>query len=78
MLAKKPILHSINQENDIVTIANCGIRANAEDVVDIKSKINYIMSLSRHRRLELGANGYDYVIKHHLYKDLAIKFIEGF
>jgi hypothetical protein len=78
MLAKKPILHSINQENDIVTIANCGIRANAEDVADIKSKINYIMNLSIEKRLELGENGYDYVIKNHLYKDLAIKFIEGF
>lgn len=77
MLAKKPILHSINQENDIVSMANCGIKAKAEDVMDIISKVIQIKELSLQKRLILGENGYQYVIKNHLYKDLASKFING-
>jgi hypothetical protein len=77
MLAKKPILHSINQDNDIVSIANCGLRAKAEDISDIVNKIIEIRNLDLDKRKVLGENGYQYVIKHHLYKNLANKFIEG-
>jgi glycosyltransferase involved in cell wall biosynthesis len=76
MLAKIPILHSINQDNDIVSVANCGLKAKAEDPVDIANKINQIKQITLAKRLELGENGYKYVIKNHLYQDLAVKFIE--
>lgn len=75
MMASKPILHSVTAGNDLVQEANCGISVPAEDVDSVADAVKKFMLMSKAELSALGANGKEYVIKHHDYKVLAEKFI---
>lgn len=76
MMAGKPILHSVTAGNDLVQYAHCGISVPAEDIDAVAKAVTKLMSMNKDELLALGANGKEYVIKHHDYKVLAKKFIE--
>lgn len=76
MMAGKPILHSVTAGNDLVQEAHCGISVPAEDIDAVAKAVTKLMSMNKDELLALGANGKEYVIKHHDYKVLAKKFIE--
>lgn len=75
MMASKPILHSVTAGNDLVQEANCGISVPAEDIDAVADAIKKFMAMDKAELSALGANGKEYVIKHHDYKVLAEKFI---
>lgn len=76
MMAGKPILHSVTAGNDLVQDAHCGISVPAEDVDAVVEAVKKLMRMDKTELSALGANGKEYVIKHHDYKILAEKFIE--
>lgn len=76
MMAGKPILHSVTAGNDLVQEAHCGISVPAEDIDAVAKAVTKLMSMNKDELLALGANGKEYVIKHHDYKVLAKKFIK--
>lgn len=76
MMAGKPILHSVTAGNDLVQEAHCGISVPAEDVDAVADAVKKLMLMDKAELSALGANGKEYVTKHHDYKILAEKFIE--
>lgn len=76
MMAGKPILHSVTAGNDLVQEAHCGISVPAEDVDAVAEAVKKLMLMNKAELSALGANGKEYVTKHHDYKILAEKFIE--
>jgi len=75
MYSAKPILHSINLENDIISNANCGVTIKAEDIQEIAKAILDLSSKSIETLDKMGQNGKAYVIKYHSYSSLATKYI---
>jgi glycosyltransferase involved in cell wall biosynthesis len=78
MYAGKPIIHSINTKNDIVTMANCGLSVEAENPNAIADAILKLYSMLPEEREKLGENGKKYVIENHSYEKLAKKYEELF
>lgn len=76
MMAGKPILHSVTAGNDLVQEAHCGISVPAEDIDAVAEAVKKLMLMDESELSALGANGKEYVTKHHDYKILAEKFIE--
>ena len=76
MLSSKPILHSINAFNDPVFEAKAGITVAAEEVDAISNAIVTLYNMSEAERIQLGKNGYDYVIENHTYQNLAKKYLK--
>lgn len=77
MMASKPIIHSIEAGNDIVKDANCGISVEPENPEKISEAINQLLSKSDDELMQLGKNGYEYVLNNHDYSVLAQKFIDS-
>ncbi len=76
MYAKKPIIHAINTKNDLVSQANCGISVPAEDPKAIACAVLRLYKMSPDERKKIGENGYRFLLKNHIYENLAKKFIE--
>ncbi len=76
MYAEKPILHSFSGNGDIVKEANCGVSVEAENPEDIAKGILKLYEIDKKKRIQLGKNGKDYLLKHHTYKVITDKFEE--
>lgn len=77
MMAAKPILHSFEFKNDIITLSGGGIRCDAEDAHQIAETIKRFASLSPQERNNMGQQGYLYVNKNHTYATLADNFLKA-
>ena len=77
MLAAKPILQASNASNDLVREAGCGYTVAAEDPAAFADAVLRLRALPADERRRLGENGRRYVIKHHDYRVLARRFLEG-
>ena len=75
MLARKPIIFSVDEPNSLVETVGCGIQISAEDEVEIRKAIKYISELSQEERTAMGEKGHEYAIKELNYTSLAKKFI---
>jgi glycosyltransferase involved in cell wall biosynthesis len=76
MLAAKPIIYGIDAANDVVGDAQCGITIPAQNVQAIAQAIGALMSMSSEQRIQMGRNGYEYVLKNHDYRVLAKKYTD--
>jgi len=76
MYSGKPILHSINAKNDLISMANCGISVEAENPQAIADAIIKLYRMSPEQRAIMGQNGKEYVLKYHTYENLALKYKE--
>lgn len=76
MLAQKPIVHSMDEHNDIVSEAQCGVRVDAQDPQAIAKGIMDLFALTREERAVYGKNGKAYVLEHHSY-DVIAKRLAG-
>jgi glycosyltransferase involved in cell wall biosynthesis len=74
MYSSTPILHSTNTPLDLVSLANCGLSVEAENVSLIKEGILKFYNMSSQERADLGANGKKYVIENHSYSELAKRY----
>lgn len=75
MYSKKPILQSIDIENDIVEKSNCGICVEAQNSDAIARGIIQLYGMSDEERSAMGSNGKNYVLENFTYDKLAEKFI---
>jgi glycosyltransferase involved in cell wall biosynthesis len=78
MYSKKPILHSISIENDIVEKSNCGITIESENIKAIEEAILKFFNMPKNDLITLGVNGQKYVLDNHTYSSLSKKYEELF
>ena len=76
MMAAKPVVHAVEAGNDLVSESGCGISVPPEDPEAIANAIHILMGMSELERVAMGQRGKEYVLKHHDYRVLAMKFIE--
>jgi len=76
MYAKKPIIHSISVENDLVSQANCGISVKAEDPRAVARALLKLYRMPIGERLKLGRNGYKFLIDNFTYEKIVSDLIE--
>lgn len=74
MLSKKPIIHGSNASNDPIKEAECGISIPPENTEAIVEAILSLKDMPVEDRNKFGENGFNYVQKHHDYKQLARKY----
>lgn len=78
MYSKRPILMSCNIPNNIIEEANCGLITKPENELDIKQKILEFELLSEEMKMELGLNGYSFLIENLTYRKLAVDYVNVF
>ena len=75
MLAKKPIVMSIDEPGSIVDRIQCGIRVEAENEKELANAIETILDMTEEERNEMGLRGEKYVKENLEWGILADKFI---
>jgi len=75
MMAAKPVIHSIEAGNDIVSENGCGISAPPEDPEAIANAVMKMMAMKLEDREIMGVRGREYVLANHTYHVLAQKFV---
>lgn len=75
MYSGKPILQSIDIDNDIVQESNCGLCVESENSYAISEGIIKLFNMSEEERKQLGNNGKEYVLNNFTYDKLSDKFI---
>ena len=78
LLAKKPIVHSVNAGNDPVQEAKAGISVAPESPQQIADAIVQLYQMSIAERKQMGENGRKYVEEHHSYEKLAASYEQLF
>ncbi len=78
MFSGKPILHSVETNDDIVKKAKCGISVEPENPHAISTAILKFTNMSIEERKDMGQNGKQYVLQYHTYEILAKQYIELF
>ena len=76
LMAGKPVIHSVDASNDIVSAAGAGISVRAEDPLAIADAVQRMLALSDEERTNMGAAGKAYVLKNHNYAVLARHFLQ--
>ncbi len=74
LLAKKPIVHSVNAGNDPIQEAEAGISVEPANPQKIADAILQLYHMSAVERNKMGENGRKYVEKHHSYEKLAASY----
>ena len=76
MMARKPVIQAIEAGNNLVQEAKCGIDVEPDNVVEISRAICDLQKMSEEQRLQLGENGYMFVMNNHTYSVLGQKFLD--
>ena len=74
LLAKKPIVHSVNAGNDPIQEAEAGISVEPANPQKIADAILQLYHMSAVERNKMGENGRKFVEKHHSYEKLAATY----
>ncbi|HMB00277.1 MAG TPA: glycosyltransferase family 4 protein, partial [Spirochaetota bacterium] len=61
MLAKLPVLLTVNTKNNIIAKASCGLLVSPDNPRELADKILTLYQMSEHTRKELGSNGFAFV-----------------
>lgn len=77
MLAKKPIIFSVDEPNSLVERVGCGMQIPAENLQELVTTIKLLCTLSVDERLEIGEKGFVYAKANLNYSFLASKFIRA-
>ena len=77
MMAAKPIVHSVNAGNDLVSDSNCGLSVPPNDPIAIVGAIEKLIALPEEDRRTLGKNGQQFVRANLSYEILAGNFIHA-
>jgi glycosyltransferase involved in cell wall biosynthesis len=75
MLAEKPIVFAVDDPDNIVKEAGCGLTVPAEDQVEIAKAIEYFLHIPNEIRNSIGKRGRAYALKELNYSILAKKFL---
>lgn len=77
MMARAPVLHSVEAGNDPVAEAGCGLTVAPEDPAAVAAGLRRLAALPEVQRRAMGERGRAYVLAHHAYPVLAQRFIEA-
>jgi glycosyltransferase involved in cell wall biosynthesis len=77
-IAARPILHSYDFANDLVSASGCGLRVPAEDPHALAEAVLRLMRLPAKVRRQMGAKGREYVATQHDYRAIASQMVELF
>lgn len=75
MMAQKPVIKTIMEENDIVENSGCGICCASSHPDALKDVILDLYAKTPSQREEMGKKGKAYILKNYTYEILATKFI---
>jgi glycosyltransferase involved in cell wall biosynthesis len=75
LLAKKPIVQALNSPNNPVELAKAGVTVEPGNYLALSNAVNCLLA-DTSQCLELGESGYQYVIKHHSYANLARSYLD--
>ncbi len=75
MMAAKPVIHSIETGDDLVTLCQCGVSIPSERPAAIAEAISTLQQMSEEERIEMGKRGKAYVLAEHNLQDLAERFL---
>lgn len=77
MMARRPVLHSVEAGNDPVAEAGAGLTVPPEDAQAVAQGLRQLAALSPQERAAMGERGRAFVLAHHTYPVLARRFIEA-
>lgn len=77
MMARRPVLHSVEAGNDPVAEAGAGLTVPPEDAQAVADGLRRLAALSPQERADMGERGRAFVLAHHTYSVLARRFIEA-
>jgi glycosyltransferase involved in cell wall biosynthesis len=75
MIAGRPVLHSVDAGNDLVTEAGCGVSVAPENPQAVADGVLALLAMDPSRRAELGQRGRDYALANHAYPVLGQRFL---
>jgi glycosyltransferase involved in cell wall biosynthesis len=75
MMARRPILCSIDAGNDPVADANCGLTVAPEDPAAVVTAIRALLAVDETKRAAMGERGRAFVMANHTYAVLANRFL---
>ncbi|UDF37402.1 UNVERIFIED_ORG: glycosyltransferase family 4 protein [Shinella sp. XGS7] len=77
LMARRPVLHSVEAGNDPVAEAGAGLTVPPEDAQAVADGLRRLAALSPQERTAMGERGRAFVLAHHTYPVLARRFIEA-
>lgn len=77
MMARRPVLHSVEAGNDPVAEAGAGLTVPPEDAQAVARGLRQLAARSPEERAAMGERGRAFVLAHHTYPVLARRFIEA-
>ncbi len=78
MLQSVPVLFALDSPDDVVSANYCGVRPEEFNPRGISHAILKFIDLPLSTQRKMGANGRNYVLNNHDYKDIANKLVESF
>ncbi|MDC8783941.1 glycosyltransferase family 4 protein [Roseateles koreensis] len=77
MMARRPVLHSVEAGNDPVAEAAAGLTVPPEDAAAVAAGVLQLAALPAEERAAMGERGRAFVLAHHTYPVLAARFLEA-
>lgn len=77
MMARRPVLHSVEAGNDPVAEAGAGLTVAPEDPAAVAAGVRRLLALPAAERAAMGERGRAYVLAEHTYPVLARRFVEA-
>jgi glycosyltransferase involved in cell wall biosynthesis len=77
MLAGLPVIHSTNDDNDLVKELNCGFSVPSESPVAIADAMTAMYRIPIQERLAMGQRGKNFVLSFRTYSSLAEKYYQS-
>lgn len=77
MMARRPVLHSVEAGNDPVAEAGAGLTVAPEDPRAVAEGLQRLAALPAAERAAMGERGRRFVLAHHTYPVLARRFIDA-
>ena len=77
MMARRPVLHSVEAGNDPVAEAGAGLTVAPEDPAAVAAGLQRLAALSAAERAAMGERGRAFVLANHTYPVLAQRFIDA-
>lgn len=77
LMARRPVLHSVEAGNDPVAEAQAGLTVPPEDPLAVAEGVRRLAALSADERTAMGERGRAFVLAEHTYPVLAQRFIDA-
>lgn len=77
MYNRVPVLFALDTDDNIVSVADCGVTVDEFSPQGIFKSIDEFTKLPESKRLKLAGNGHDYILQHNLYSNLVKRLLKS-